>query len=388
MKICFLSVLYSDEVCGGGVKTYLYCLSRELCRQGHSVTIVTSGKPGEHDDNGVHIIKIGNVEIFENKRQLFSLAFLYKRLRYMVKATNVIRRHGFDIVEVPEGGCEHLFLVFIKPCPVITRLHGSVKYAKESIGFVNMLECLALKKSDGCFSPIAGYAGIMAKECGISPEKIRIIPSGIDVNTLYKHNSHDIRDTYNLHNKRTILFAGIMCARKGINVISQAAERFLEMPDILFVLAGKDTPYSRSLQYPDNVVRLGELSREALFSLYEQCAILLAPSLDEIMSYTILEAIAAGKAIVASDVGGIPELVIDNYNGILFKPGDVDGLVNALRRLLGDPGLLASMGARSKELSKRYDISKSARATVKFYEDIISAKKEVRGRPQRDTPIT
>ena len=372
MKICFLSALYSDESYGGGVRTYLYYLGQELCQNGHGITIVTSGKPEEYYENNIHIIKIGEIEIFENKRQLFSLKFLYKRLRYMYRAMKIIKKYHFDIVEVPEGGFEHLFLAFNKSCPIVTRFHGNVNYTKfltRPIRLVNILERLAVNKSDGLSSPTSGYASMLASDYRISSNTIKIIPYGIDSEFLLSHHAIDIRNKYGLKNKKIILFTGRLSLMKGVNLLYRAAEKLLGRPEITFVMIGVDTPYSNSLRFTANVLQFNNLSKDELFSFYKECDIFIMPSRFENMSYSILEAMVFGKAILGSDVGGIPELVANNYNGLLFKTGDMEDLISKLKYLLDNPNLLSAMGERSRELSKRYEIADIARSTIRFYEE-------------------
>lgn len=74
---------------------------------------------------------------------------------------------------------------------------------------------------------------------------------------------------------------------------------------------------------------------------------------------SILEAMAAGEAIISTPIGGIPEAVHDGENGILVQPGDAEGLYQAISTLLNDPGKAEAMGRRSREIvDEKYDLKK------------------------------
>ncbi len=81
---------------------------------------------------------------------------------------------------------------------------------------------------------------------------------------------------------------------------------------------------------------------------YAASDIVVVPSLYEPMGYVVLEAMASGKAIVASNTGGIPEMLTDRQTGLLFPPGDADKLADCLRELMDKPELCAMLGAAAR----------------------------------------
>jgi glycosyltransferase involved in cell wall biosynthesis len=101
------------------------------------------------------------------------------------------------------------------------------------------------------------------------------------------------------------------------------------------------------------------------------------PSRAEAMPLVIPEAWAAGLPVVASRVGGIPELVENGKTGLLVEPGDVDGLAARLRYLLADPSAARALAQAGRELAgARYDLTVMARAYDRTYRELLTPKKE------------
>jgi glycosyltransferase involved in cell wall biosynthesis len=100
------------------------------------------------------------------------------------------------------------------------------------------------------------------------------------------------------------------------------------------------------------------------------------PSRAEAMPLVIPEAWAAGRPVVASRVGGIPELIEDGKTGLLIEPGDVDGLAVRLRRLLADPPAARELGRAGRELARtRYDVTAMTGAYDRLYRELLTPTK-------------
>jgi glycosyltransferase involved in cell wall biosynthesis len=101
------------------------------------------------------------------------------------------------------------------------------------------------------------------------------------------------------------------------------------------------------------------------------------PSLSEGLSNVILESFAAGVAVVATNVGGNPEMVEDGVNGLLVPPRDAPALADAVCLLLGDPGRARRLGAEGRRsVAERYSLGAMVRRTAALYEDLLHAVEE------------
>ena len=159
-----------------------------------------------------------------------------------------------------------------------------------------------------------------------------------------------------------ILFAGDITADKGVAVLIEAHARMTT--PIPLVLAGR--PVEPDLiPMRDNVINLGLLPNDQVLAAWGRCAIGVVPSIwPDSFPTVALEAMAAGAAVVASRIGGLPEAVSDGESGLLVEPGDAEALAGALDRLVGDPALRDRLGAGARVRVEEF----SAPAVVPRYE--------------------
>ena len=142
----------------------------------------------------------------------------------------------------------------------------------------------------------------------------------------------DIRQKFGLPRDRLIiLFSGRMERRKGIHLCKEIAASILKRYDVAFVFAGQDLfnymsgelmPYLTGEKLRGSVHYLGRLDMTDIRSCLSQTDIFLIPSLWENCPYSCLEAMAAGRAIVSTNQGGMPELIRDGENGLLARSGE------------------------------------------------------------------
>jgi glycosyltransferase involved in cell wall biosynthesis len=182
-----------------------------------------------------------------------------------------------------------------------------------------------------------------------------------------------------------LLFVGQISPRKGVYPLLQAMTRVRErLPQVKLHLAGKVVHeydpthfqtvqnYVRDHQLQDHVLFLGQLDEQTLLREYAQCAVFVLPSRQETAPMAIEQAMAAGKPVVATRVGGVPHLISHGQTGLLVEHGDVTGLAGAISRLLSDDALRARLGERAKqEASRRFRAEVVARKTYRVYRKIL-----------------
>jgi glycosyltransferase involved in cell wall biosynthesis len=169
-------------------------------------------------------------------------------------------------------------------------------------------------------------------------------------------------------------YAGRISPEKGVPVFLGAARNCENIP---FKLAGD---YQRIPNIPqtatENVEFLGNLGKEKLFEFYKNCRMLVMPSLwYEGFPGVILEAMAHGRPVVCSRIGGLPEIVEDGKTGLLFEPGNPDDLVEKIQYLWERPEISIQMGNEGrKKVLKEYSQEKYYSRLMKVYEKAISIK--------------
>jgi glycosyltransferase involved in cell wall biosynthesis len=209
-------------------------------------------------------------------------------------------------------------------------------------------------------------------EAGVEPERIRLIYTGID--PLPFEAAARPRE---VQERIVIGMAAVLEERKGHRFLLEAARRLKTQGyQIQYCLAGEGSlrksleETATRLGLKDEVHFLGFVSDMPAF--LRKVDICILPSLLEGLGVSVLEAMAAGKAVIASRVGGLPELVIDSVTGLLVAPRDIEGLANAISTLAGDKSLIRAMGKKGRErLKEKFTMEQTARKNEDHYYDLL-----------------
>ena len=168
---------------------------------------------------------------------------------------------------------------------------------------------------------------------GFDEERVVVLPNMVDVPATPIDASRG----------RYVVFSGRMCPEKGVATLLDAARRTPEIP--IRLLGGGPNFEEYSADAPPNATFLGQLAGERVAEEYRGARFLVVPSLwFEGCPLVILEAMSNGLPVIASRIGGLPELVDDGVTGLLFEPGDAEELANMMRALWHDPASCRKMG--------------------------------------------
>jgi glycosyltransferase involved in cell wall biosynthesis len=207
---------------------------------------------------------------------------------------------------------------------------------------------------DAFIAPSDFVAGMLVR-AGIPARRVHTIPYGIP---LHREPSPQRR--------RFALFAGRLVPEKGIETLLTAAGL---CPDVPVALAG-DGPLAPSVRRAGaNVIHLGPLGRSRLSEALADAAFTLVPSeWYDNLPFAALESLGAGRAVIATKIGGLPEIVEDGVTGLLVRPGSPSALAAALRALWGDGERTAVMGSRALvSAERRFSLQTQTRAIVDLY---------------------
>jgi starch synthase len=198
---------------------------------------------------------------------------------------------------------------------------------------------------------ICASNALAAAARGLGARDVKVVPGGVEVPERVGEESEPPE----------ILFAGRLSREKGVLELVEAAD------SIPLVVAG-DGPLRDRVPGALGFVPHAELRR-----LYERAAVVACPSYREGYGVVCAEAMAHGRPVVASAVGGLLDLVVDGETGLLVPPGDVAALRVALRRLLDDPALRRRMGEAGRARARqRLSWPATTRATISAYEDALA----------------
>jgi glycosyltransferase involved in cell wall biosynthesis len=167
-----------------------------------------------------------------------------------------------------------------------------------------------------------------------------------------------------------VMFAGALGPHKGVDILLRAWAGFdPSVPLVLLGLPRPDTP----LHFPEGVVVVENVPHDEVMRAWAHCAVAVVPSLwPDPCPVVTLEAMAAGRPVIASAVGGLPDLVLDGTTGVLVPPGDPQRLRESILQLLADPVRRAAMGDAGRRRAAAYSASIVVPEIEKVYQDVIS----------------
>jgi len=217
-------------------------------------------------------------------------------------------------------------------------------------------ERVAIESADAIIAVSDGMrSDVLGAYPGLDPRRVHVIRNGIDAAEYAPDPGTEVLTGHGIDPQRPyVLFIGRITRQKGLPVLLRAAEQL--DPDIQLVLCAglADTP-ELAAEVAALVEHLraartgviwiaGMLPKPQVVQLLSHAVVFACPSLYEPLGIVNLEAMACGAPVVASKVGGIPEVVVDGQTGLLVAPDDPDGLAAAITALTSDPARARAMG--------------------------------------------
>jgi glycosyltransferase involved in cell wall biosynthesis len=216
---------------------------------------------------------------------------------------------------------------------------------------------------------------------GVDKAKIRIVPNGVDTQRFKpSEGCETIKRQIGIDSKLCVLFVGRLIPRKGLTFLVEAAKHIVkEYSQTMFLIVG-DGPLKQHLiahlekmNLLGNFVFLGDVNESALPALYNCADVFVLPSIQEGQGIALLEAQATAKPVVAFDVGGVREAVLDKESGLLMKP-DSNKLADAIIKLLVNWSLREKMGSKGRKfIENNFSWDVCAQKLLQVYREAIAA---------------
>ncbi|MGW0516183.1 glycosyltransferase [Crossiella sp. NPDC003009] len=178
---------------------------------------------------------------------------------------------------------------------------------------------------------------------------------------------------------RTVLFVGRLDEEKRVNELLEALAKLPEELDVRAEIVGDGScrgsleALADRLGVRARVTFHGHLSDAELLAAYARCDLFCMPGIAELQSLVTMEAMAAGKPVVAADAMALPHLVRPGRNGWLFPPGNVLALAARLTQTLSNPEMLATMGKASEAMIAEHAIANTIGRFERIYRDLVTA---------------
>ena len=384
MKLALVSPY--DFAYPGGVTEHVAHLAEQFLSRGHEVHIVAPSSDDEAEpissvDAPVH--RIGRVVSIPANG---SVARITLSVRSYLQAKRLLQEEQFDLI--------HLHEPMMPALPLTVLRHSNTT----NVGTFHAYRNTPLTYFYGkpilrpFFRKLHGHIAVSSAARDFVGEYFRadyrVIPNGID----FPRFNRRYPPLEQLADERpTVLFVGRLEKRKGLKFLLRAWPKVLErQPNARLVVVGRGRPLEGYRRFaarqgwsPSDVVFAGYVAAEDLPRYYQSCDVFCAPNTgQESFGIVLLEAMAAGAPIVASDIPGYRDVVSDGEQGLLVEPKNAGAIADAVSRLLANPGLRATMRRTGQDKARAYDWPRVASQVLEYYFEVL-ARREAEPEPQR-----
>lgn len=398
MKICLISNEYPPETSFGGIGTYTYNLAHGLVKLGNEVSVITKavGREKIYRDIGVKVYRVFDKKVpFRGLTGISNIitgrgfSYYWHSRSVFLKIEEIIKKEGrFDIIEGPLWDGECFAYSPQIGIPLVVRLQTPIFKSREILGkkqnkVIEFIEKKSLQKATLIASISKNIGEVVSRHYKIPKDKILLAYLGIKL--------PDIADPIFKKNSFKLLYIGRLEKRKGTAEFIDSLPKILEKnAKITIDIVGKDcyqAPGSSSYlkyfkikvpqKFWSRVKFHGFVSNKKLKNFYKNCDIFVAPSRYESFGLIFLEAMAYGKPVIGTKIGGIPEVVIDGKVGILIDVNNPNQIADAVIKVFSDEDLREKMGKNAYNYTRKnftvesmVDLSFSIykKAILKFHE--------------------
>jgi glycosyltransferase involved in cell wall biosynthesis len=391
MDILFVTDLFYPYIGGGEI--LIKNLAEGLSEKGHNCTIITSRLLGTEKEETKNNVKIKRVNVPIG--------------RYSFSATGGLKGilEDFDVIHtqtfVSAGAAWLIKNIKKKPCVITVHLlEKRMWYAH--FGFIRgvlneFLEQRILHRDFDFWVPVSLYTRNFLRYEGIPDEKMGVIYNGVDHDLFNpKVDGKRIRKTLGLNDKKFIFFYGRPAPEKGFDYFIESAKSLMKKYDD--VVFGAMLPYQNmhekyirllekvfgSMVHSDidiegkiittkkrNFFIIPPRSQEFVPEVVASSDIVVIPSVSEGFGLTTLEACSLGKPVIATNVGAIPEIIIDKQTGILVNPKKPNEITEAVCHLLKNESEAKRIGKNAAERSRMFDWEKTVSQYLEIFEELV-----------------
>lgn len=295
-----------------------------------------------------------------------------RRAASMLRAENVRLMHAHEFYM--NTYCATLSRLTGVPC--VTTVHGKNYYT--DTWYRRALYRMASRHST-MIAVSDGIRHFLSERVGVSDRRLTTIRNGIDIATFAStpNAKSAARQALGLSQHQPIIGClGNLYPVKGHTHLVQAAAAICRRyPDAVFLFAGRGKMLDTLRQQATELEIIGNVRflgfRDDTPALLAAMDIFVLPSLSEGLPLSLLEAMAANTPVVASRVGGIPEVISHEQNGLLVEPADANALAQHILRLLDNPTLASTLAARAKtDVTAHYSVSTMTARYQALYESL------------------
>ncbi len=332
----------------GGVQVHVRQLADALRAEGHEVLILAPGDPGS---GGPGVTIVGRAVRVPYAGTVAPVCFgpgAWRRIR------GALDRFRPDVVHVhePMSPSTSMLATMASGVPVVATFHAYLERSRLLVTAAPLLR-VVWRRLDGRIAVSRAAAGFVGRAFA---GELEIVSNGVDVERF----AGPAEPAPGLPPGRRILWVGRLDPQKGFAVMVRAFQRLAShLPDVHLVVAGEGRDREAldllTAEARGRVVMLGAVPNEDLPAYHAAADVYVSSATgQESFGYVLVEAMASGLPVVATDIAGYRDVVRDGIEGLLVPPRDAGSLARALREVLSDPALAARLGAAGRRRAGAY----------------------------------
>ncbi len=367
MNVLMLSWEYPPHVVGG-LGAHVAHLAPELAQEGLPVHVVTPRLKAGEEEEGGGCLAVSRVDGGHYADDFVENALTINEYIYGRAAAIVATHPGGWLIHAHDWlvGQAAIRLKADYGLPLLATIHATEHGRNQGIhtdlqARIHHQEWQLVTEADELIACSHFMAGQIADVFQVPDGKLEIIPNGVDVDGLADpdFDREAFRREYARDDEKMVLYVGRLVAEKGIYVVLDAIEKTAEVfPTVKFVVVGSGPSLEdarwRASQAPwsDRILFAGFVPDDVRNQLYQMADVAIFPSLYEPFGIVALEAMALGVPVVASNAGGLVEVVEHEHTGVLVNAGSPDALAWGIVHVLEQPALSQARAERAYEKAR------------------------------------
>ena len=372
-----------------GLQPTFYHLSREQVKLGIDVHVISGGYPNQRRFKTIEGIKIHRVSKPYNLTMLYEIYRLCRQKKFDIIHLHATTGFSYSIL--------HRFIGKLNIIKLVAHVHGDTKginlvlerignkFKIQSRDYSILRETIVWHGADALITNSNFLKEELVSLYNISRRKVYVAYNGVDLETFYPRSSRQALLSKLGMNPKTpvIMYLGGFRPIKGPSYFLKAIENISDRKkDIKALFVGGVGPLDilyreyftrtlKTLERRGSLVTIGGISHVELPEYYSAVDAIVVPSLYDAFPKVILEAMACGTPVIASNVGGVPEIVSNRETGLLVKSANPDELTESIIEIVSNPELRERISAKARKLIENFSWRNSARHVMNVYQKIL-----------------
>lgn len=381
MKVVHITSEFPPPILGGG-GYHVYNLTKELCKRGVDVKVFAGDITSTKAPWKTHIEKVfGDVSVFRIPvinipGRVYSLTPSLTTLLLREEA-GLFHAHGYqffpsDIAAVVSK---------LRHIPLILTLHG---FPRGFYDFVHRLYRWSIGnytlRNVTKFIAVSNQVARDFAAIGVPKNRIKVIPNGINLDDYTNMpGGKKFRERYGLEDKKIILAIGRLEKIKGFEYLIMALPKISEqISNVKIVIAGPEFNYgnelrrlSKEISVKKDVIFSGLMDKDDKKEALAAADVIVVPSIYEGFGIVLLEAMAAGKPVIATKTGAAPEIIEDGMTGLLVEIGNSEQLASLITKVLKNNRFAKELSVNAKIKVEKYDWKRITSEVLRLYEEVM-----------------